>query len=324
MQNIEWFDKLAPSSRTLCMNRIQDFDSLKQASGFTLVAVDFKGQPNIADMTSSVTEVGLAVMSGPVTGYGMTPTAVDRNKTLRGFVEENEVQGYGMKVRQPGPMEMSPDPHMLGRICLIPPEQVLNCLVHRLKVIWDSYTRPIVLVGFNMAFEITMILDPYSEVTQFFSSWVDLQDIIAEFTTAQSPGLRETLLAFGFPPNDLFVYGQRYFQSAGKDAVLKLAVLTNLLHLKNGTKLELSSQPEDSYQLRRYWSGFHPGPHEAHSFRAYLRVRGKAVSSVIPSLAELFDFFPSWKPTTVGWSRGRQYACICLLREKDLKRFINN
>ncbi|KAI0864895.1 hypothetical protein F4860DRAFT_510649 [Xylaria cubensis] len=260
-------------------------------------------------------------VSGPVTGYGMTPVAIDRNKTLRGFVEENEVRGYYMKVGQPGPIEMSRDPHMLGRIHLVAPEQVLNRLVDCLKTIWDNYTRPIVLVGFNMAFEIAMILDSYSEIKHFFSSWVDLQNIMVEFTTAQSPGLRETLLAFGFPPDDLLIYGQRDRQSAGKDAVLKLAVLTNLLHLKNGSKLELSSQPKDGYQLRRYWSGFHPGPHKVHSFRAYLRVRGNAVSSVIPSLAELFDFFPS--STTVGWSRGRQYACICLPREKDLKLFIS-
>ncbi|KAI1742708.1 hypothetical protein F4680DRAFT_445745 [Xylaria scruposa] len=317
MQNIEWFDNLAPSAQTLCVNRIQDFDSLKQASRSTLVAVDFKGQLTIAD-TSSVTEVGLAVMPGLVTAYGMKPAAIDRNKTLRGFIEENEVQSYYMKVRQPGPIETSTDQNTLERRYLVNPEQVLTKLVDRLRRIWDSYTRPIILVGFNMAFEITMILSHYSEVTQYFSFWVDLQNIMAEFTTAQIPGLREILLAFEFLPNDL----QRNSHSAEHDAVRKLAVLTNLLHLKNGSKLELSIQPKNDYQLRRYWSGFHPGPNEVHPFRAYLRVRGKPVSSIIPGLTELFDFFPSWKPTTVGWSRDRRYACICLSREEDLKRFI--
>ncbi|KAI0551550.1 hypothetical protein F4679DRAFT_593358 [Xylaria curta] len=316
MQNIEWFDKLAPSSQTLCVNRIQDFDSLKQASRCTLVAIDFKGQLNIAD-TSSVTEVGLAVMPGPVTAYGMKPAAIDRNKTLRGFVEENDVESYYMNVRQPGPIETSTDIYTLERQHLVTPEQVLTRLVNRLKRIWERYTRPIILVGFNMAFDITMILSSYSEVTQYFSSWVDLQDIMAEFTTAQIPGLRKILLAFGFPPNN-----QRESHSARKDAVRKLAVLTNLLHLKNGSKLELSIQPKDGYQLRRYWSGFYPGSKNVHPYRVYLRVSGKAVSSVISGLTELFDFFPSWKPATVGWSRDRQYACICLSREEDLERFI--
>ncbi|KAI0451697.1 hypothetical protein F5B21DRAFT_527630 [Xylaria acuta] len=322
MDNLDWFEKLSLPSMALCVNRISDFDSLKQASRYTLVAIDFTGQHTLKSMTTGITEVGLAVMTSPITGYGMNPTALEQNKTLEGFVRENDVESRYMKIRQPGPIETSPDPYRLGIINFITPEEVATSLATLLQTIWERRTRPIILVGFDIAFDLTAILSFYSDITPYFSSWVDLQQIMTTFTAQQSPGLRETLLAFGFAQDDLSICGRRDQHTAGNDAVRKLAVLTNLLHLKNGSRLNISVQPKDGHPLWKYWSGFRPAPSETNRFAAYIRVRGKAVNSVISDLTELFGLFPDWKPTTVGWTRDRQYACICLPSEEDLKRFI--
>lgn len=77
-----------------------------------------------------------------------------------------------------------------------------------------------------------------SQVTRYFTSYVDLQEIVTEASSTNTPGMKDTLLALGFFRDDLDVRGMCE-HSARNDAVRELAILVGLLYLSKGSKLHI-------------------------------------------------------------------------------------
>ncbi|KAM0812502.1 putative Exonuclease domain-containing protein [Seiridium cardinale] len=155
--------------------------------------------------------------------------------------------------------------------------------------------EPVSLVGFDLVFEFKTIASHLSQITQYFSSWVDLQEIAAEISNANSPGMKDTLLAFEFFRPDLAVRGKND-HNAGNDAIRQLAVLVNLLNLRKGGRLHFDhhgDRVEDRDALQKFWNQTRPRPKELYSFTARIRIRGKDSISLVPNCPRLFSLFPA-------------------------------
>ncbi|KAK6062590.1 hypothetical protein SCUP515_13223 [Seiridium cupressi] len=177
---------------------------------------------------------------------------------------------------------------------------------------------------FDLAFEFKTIASHLSQITQYFSSWVDLQEITAEVSNENSPGMKDTLLAFGFFRPDLAVRGKSD-HNAGNDAIRQLAVPVNLLNLRKGGRLHFDrhgDRVEDRDALQKFWNQTRPCPKELYPFTARIRIEGKDLISLVPNCPRLFSLFSDYQPTAVGMTRFGKYGWVCLPSLEELNRLI--
>ncbi|KAI0386395.1 hypothetical protein F5Y04DRAFT_276003 [Hypomontagnella monticulosa] len=309
---------------TLWQNNIPDLDALKEKSQYTFVAIDFEGLV-AEDEPIGITEIGLAVFAPPIPTTGTIPDALTyQSQTPEIFFKQNNIESYWIKIKGRERSGKLRDRYHFGQPLEIDAEQVENTLTTLLQSIRNRYSGPLVLVGFDLLFEFKTIALHLSQITQYFSFWVDLQEIAADVSGTKCPGLRATLLAFGFFSNDLATRGKSN-HNAGNDAVRVLAILVNLLHLSKGDTLQIEiEQLRDRTTLRRFWARDRPGPKELYPFTARIRIEGKHLKSLVPNCPQLFKLFSSYQPTAVGMTRAGNYGWVCLPTVEELNRFIND
>ncbi|KAI2626930.1 hypothetical protein GGS26DRAFT_145171 [Hypomontagnella submonticulosa] len=310
---------------SLWQSNIPNLDALKEKSQYTFVAIDFEGR--IAkDETVGITEIGLAVLIPTVATSSISPDDLKyQGQTPEIFFEENTIESYWIQIKGSERSERSRDRYYFGLAQEIDADQIENTLVGLLQSIQHRSRSPLVLVGFDLVFEFEFktIASHLSQIAQYFSFWVDLQEIVADTSNTKSPGMRATLLAFGFFSNDLAIRGKSD-HNAGNDAIRELAVLINLLHLSKGDTIQIQTeQLRDKNTLRKFWARTRPGPRELYPFTARIRIEGKDLKSLVPNCPQLFGLFSSYQPSAVGMTRTGNYGWICLPTVQELERFIN-
>ncbi|KAF1735368.1 hypothetical protein CRV24_004291 [Beauveria bassiana] len=137
---------------------------------------------------------------------------------------------------------------------------------------------PLVLIGFDLAFELRSLSASYPKIADCFTSWVDLQELVKEAAQLdKSPSLRDSLTALGFGIVSTDVGSLWKKHSAGKDTVRIAAVLASLS--LRGAEQEVLPI---TFTWHRKWS-------PAKQYMKY-RGTGKLFKNGPPKPAELFPF----------------------------------
>ncbi|RWA12303.1 hypothetical protein EKO27_g2773 [Xylaria grammica] len=302
----------------LWRRNIANLDALKAIakSPCTFVAVDFEGLSAKEGEPLGITDIGIAAFPSPPT-HIPTPipdTSGRRSQRLQTFFEQHAIECHWLRLKGKRPISKTKDTCHFGRLQEIEPAQTEAELVALFQSIQQRFDSPLVLVGFDLVFELTTMAAHLDQTFQFFSSWVDLQDIVMEISNPKlTPGLRGTLQAFGFAPGDLAVYGRKSGHNPADDTIRQLAVLSNLLRLPEGTTLQVEPrQKREEDKVRRFWHGCAPNPKELYPFTARVYVRGKPLSFILPHWNQLFDIFSAYNPIAVGIASRGNYGWVSL------------
>ncbi|XXH00518.1 hypothetical protein Hte_006865 [Hypoxylon texense] len=308
---------------TLWQSNIPDLDALKERSQYTFVAIDFEGRAT-KDEPFGITQIGLAVLVPPTSTSSISPDDLKyQGQAPKLFLEQNTIESYCIQIKGKKRSEKGRDRYYFGQAQVIEAEEAEDTLVSLLQSIRRRSMSPLVLVGFDLVFELKTISSHLSQITQYFSFWVDLQEIVMEISHTQSPGMKATLLAFGFFSEDLAIRGKDY-HNAGNDAVRELAILVNLLHLSKGETIQIQTElSRDRNTPRRFWAHRRPSPRELYPFTARIRIEGKDLRSWIADGQKLFGLFPSYQPSAVGINHAGNYGWVCLPTAEELNRFTN-
>ncbi|OAR00811.1 hypothetical protein LLEC1_04204 [Akanthomyces lecanii] len=91
-------------------------------------------------------------------------------------------------------------------------------------------TPPLILVGFDLAFELRSLAKSFSKIAECFASWVDLQELVKDAAQlgSTSPSLRDSLTALGFGSIRTDTGSIWKKHSAAKDTLRIAAVLLGL------------------------------------------------------------------------------------------------
>lgn len=167
-------------------------------------------------------------------------------------------------------------------------------------------------------------------ITEYVSSWVDVQEIIKEVSSCpnRDPSMGESLTALGFANDSQAILPDRIAHSAGADALRVIALLVSLLAFSSETTLEINRRPtrkwgSNSRTARRYmkannqFSG-RPTPKKSYPFRARVRIRGGQALS----LRKLFESFTEYNPTAIGIHGAKHEGYICLAGLEELIQLI--
>lgn len=89
---------------------------------------------------------------------------------------------------------------------------------------------PLILIGFDLAFELRSLAKSYPKIADCFTSWVDLQELVKDAAQlgSTSPSLRDSLTALGFGSIRADAGSIWKKHSAAKDTLRIAAVLLNL------------------------------------------------------------------------------------------------
>ncbi|KAK9787337.1 putative Exonuclease domain-containing protein [Seiridium cardinale] len=315
-------DSIIPTAENIGSSK--NLDGLKEKSQHTFVAIDFEGL--IAkDERIGITEIGIAVLSPPVSDSRISEEDLkSQGQTPQAFLAQNAIESHWIKIKGRERRERSQDRYYFGQAEETEAEQCETAIVSLLQAIRQRFRSPLVLIGFDLVFEFKTIVSHLSQITQYFSSWVDLREIAAEISNANSPGMKDTLLAFELFRPDLAVRGKND-HNAGNDAIRQLAVLVNLLNLRKGGRLHFDhhgDRVEDRDALQKFWNQTRPRPKELYPFTARIRIQGKDLISLVPNCPRLFSLFSDYQPTAVGMTRFGKYGWVCLPSLDELNRFI--
>ncbi|KAI0418780.1 hypothetical protein F5X98DRAFT_337227 [Xylaria grammica] len=231
----------------LWRRNIANLDALKAIakSPCTFVAVDFEGLSTKAGEPLGITDIGIAAFPSPP-AHIPTPipdTSGHQNQRLQTFFEQHAIECHWLRLKGKRPISETKDTCHFGRLQEIEPAQTQTELVALFHSIQQRFDSPLVLVGFDLVFELTTMAAYLDQIFQFFSSWVDLQDIVMEISNPKlTPGLRSMLRAFGFALGDLAVRGRKSGHNPADDTIRQLAVLSN--HFDYGKAPRYKSNPD--------------------------------------------------------------------------------
>lgn len=177
-----------------------------------------------------------------------------------------------------------------------------------------------------------MISSMYSDITQYISAWVDVQELVKDISSLsdRSPSMRDSLLAVGFGDDRQVVLSRKARHCAGVDAVRILALLANLLAFSQDTTLQVDSVPlprlSRARVARKSWAkgmsfAGRPSPKEFLPFIARVAVSGGPVAL---TQQKLYDSFAEHMPTAIGVARKRQLGWVCLPSFEALEKFVEN
>ncbi|KAI0440779.1 hypothetical protein F4803DRAFT_526178 [Xylaria telfairii] len=317
--------------QTLWRNNLTTLDALKNSvkSPCTFVAIDFEGLRSKKDEPLGITDIGIAVLPFPRPTTQPTPDNPPvQSQRLQIFFEQNTIECHWLRLKGTRQIPGPKDTCHFGQLQEIEPTTTEAVLVALLKSVQQrsGLNTPLVLVGFDLFFEFVTITSHFSQILQFFSSWVDLKDIATEVSEPKNCyGLRDTLRAFGFAPGDIATSGGRNGHNAADDTIRELAVLVNLLQLpQESVPLHIETKPKKRYEVQRFWNGRAPGPKELYPFTARVYIKGKLLGHLLPHWAHIFDIFSAYNPIAVGLATGGPYGWVSLSSLEGLNRLIED
>ncbi|KAI6086896.1 hypothetical protein F4821DRAFT_269680 [Hypoxylon rubiginosum] len=307
--------------QSLWQSNIDSLASLKNNSQSAFVAIDTEGYTKSDSI--SVAEIGIAIL--PLSKHVLDSSA---NHDLEAFFNQNSILSYCFRVEGQERREKQRDVYQFGQVQHIKPVDIHSALTGLFASLKDQF-QTLVLVGFDLSAEITLIATYLHGITQYISSWVDLQELAADISNTPSPSMRDTLLALGFVSDGLCVRNKGYQHCAGNDAVRELAVLAKFLVFREDTPIQIhrassrSSQQENptSQPSCMFWNR-RPGPKEIFPFSAILRIPGGSLASIIKNLKGLQRIFAEYEPTAVGMNNRGGTGWVCLPNADRLAQFI--
>ncbi|KAK2616460.1 hypothetical protein QQS21_000702 [Conoideocrella luteorostrata] len=172
-----------------------------------------------------------------------------------------------------------------------------------------DHPAQLVLIGFDLGFEFRSISTSYPLITEYFTSWVDLQELVKDISQAdRAPTMRDSLIALGFGDDRHAIGSIHKKHSSGMDTLRMTALLVGLLFYQNDAPLNIQ------FTNRRKWSPgkahgrymgtgkfFHktrPKPKEFHPFTAEVLLRGSSLNEI--SASRLYDMFAHYDPLAAG------------------------
>ncbi|KAL7894081.1 hypothetical protein HDV63DRAFT_265798 [Trichoderma sp. SZMC 28014] len=317
--------------RQLYESRISDIKTLKKrANGAAFVIIDAKpwGRDD-----SEPAEIGLSFLS---------PTHVDLElpKTLDEVSNLTGLETHWIRFVDRERREKGREQHQYGTRHLV----LGNKAEETVKGIIESFRdqipggTPLILTGFAVVFELQMLSDLYPKLLNYFTCWVDLQEVASGVVDCITrPSLRDTLTACGFEGYKCLHIPQTavFRHNAATDTVRIAVLLIRFLALPNdGRKLDISPSSHKKQQFARrrsnapatpeqksYWKGSRPRPKEFYPFvtRVYRTTGFKDFDG--PSL---FSLFSEYRPTAVGISNGMRYGWVCLPDLETLDKFVRS
>lgn len=324
--------------RQLYESRISDIKTLKEcANGAAFVIIDAEpwGRDN-----SEPAEIGLSFL--PPTHVNLTceiintlPKTLDEASNLTGL-ETDWIRFVDRERREKGREQhrYGTQQHVLG-----------NKVEETIKGIIESFQdqipgdTPLILTGFAVVFELQVLSNLYPNLLNYFTSWVDLQEVASGVVDGTArPSLRDTLTACGFEgyrhsQNSQNSQAAIFPHNSATDTVRTVVLLIRFLALPNdGKKLDIipsshkiqqfarrrSNAPATPEQ-KRYWKGSRPRPKEFYPFttRVYRTTGFKNFDG-----QSLFSLFSEYRPTAVGISNGMPYGWVCLPDLETLDNFV--
>ncbi|KAI1176118.1 hypothetical protein F4777DRAFT_547855 [Nemania sp. FL0916] len=319
--------------QALYQSNITTLHALKSSakSSCTFIAIDFEGLCAERGEPLALTDIGVAVLPFPrptLTQPESTQTSNTspvRSQRLQTFFDQNSIECHWLRLKGQrsisGPKEIC----HFGQFQEIEPAQTEATLVTLLQSIQQRHNAPMVLTGFDLVFELKTIESHLSQVLRFFSSWVDIQDIIMKVAGLKNtPGLRDAVRSVGFS-DSIATSGGNKSHNPADDTVRELAVLIKLLELQEGSTLQVEiGRRREQHEQQMYWYGRAPSPKELYPFTARVYIQGKRLSSVLPHFRQLAEMFEMYDPTAVGIAAEGRYGWVSLSTLEGLTRFIQD
>lgn len=234
----------------------------------------------------------------------------------------------------------------------VQPDDLENALLDILRSFQDKLTpitksqgplpdndsrASLVLVGFDLAFELGSLSSFYPKVLDCFSSWVDLQELvkdIAQLGKAENPSMRDSLTALGFGSVSTDVGSIWKKHTAAKDTIRIAALLASL----SQRSIDQSVLPLN-FTYRRKWAPrrgnaryngttklFHnqrPKPLEMFPFTVKMNLRDATSPPKKFNESEMMELFAEYKPTAVAtYVQGKVPGFVSLASFQELEDFI--
>lgn len=189
----------------------------------------------------------------------------------------------------------------------------------------------LVLTGFALEMEFKILAAHYSNLLQYFASWLDTQELVRELTIGQpshfQANMHDALIALGFEDEPRLVTDVNIRHNAGNDTVRVAAVLTSLLLLPPGTELTVNPTKNTRWSEQRAQKFYklnnlhrhRPTPYEQYPFTARVQLE-RPVTGMTPKT--FWRHFKDWNPTAVGKHSKDRAAWVCLPSLADLEAFI--
>ncbi|KAK2590104.1 hypothetical protein QQS21_012211 [Conoideocrella luteorostrata] len=309
---------------------ISNLEALKLvASNATFVVFD--AEPWGGDNTQA-SELGISILR-----MAKTRQTDVMPVTLQDFVDIQAIETHWIQIAEMTRPKKS-EPHRFGQhhvVTSLDVEQYARSLI-------DSYrqkycpltTEHLIFVGFDVRFELQLLSTTYHSFTDYFTSWLDLQELARLSSHTDKPGLSETLKACGFgslEPKDLHSLNGRH--NAATDTVRAAAILCYLLTNSDKSqllKIATSSRntsvlnrrrrglPANAPEERKVWLGTRPKPRELYPYTA--RVRHSTGDVLTPT--GLLETFAEYEPVAVGTAKRNRYGWVCLPSLSRLNDFI--
>jgi len=318
--------------KTLWMSKVSDFDELKKvAATSAFVAIDTEGWGRD---TREVAEIGLSFMaldfSANHTNSVSFNKALPTLPTLHDLVDHYRIRTRCIRVagrvRDMGIREA----FEFGNeddVTYLPAEEIGTAIALTLASFKKETKRDLVLVGFAPCAEFRAISIHYSVIAEYFSSWVDLQEVVREVAGINfKPSMRKTLIGLGFEHDRAAVpVDRKRKHNAGNDTVRMLRILVSLLHLSKPAQLHITKTktPGATHVHKvKFWNGMKPKPREVYPFIAIMKLVGYDLSGV--RLNGLRSNFLEYSPVAVGISANKKYGWVCLPSLDVLDEFVRD
>ncbi|KAJ6782379.1 hypothetical protein PWT90_06469 [Aphanocladium album] len=200
-----------------------------------------------------------------------------------------------------------------------------------------SSAPSLVLVGFDLAFELSSLSSLYPKILDCFSAWLDLQELVkdaAQLGKAENPSMRDSLSALGFGRVSTDIGSMWKKHTAAKDTLRIAAVLVGLLlrgldqgvlpltftHRRKWSPGKASGRYRGTGKL---FNNERPKPRENFPFTAKISLCGARAPPSKVKASDLMDIFADYNPTAVGsLSQGHATGFVSLPSLHDLEHFI--
>ena len=174
----------------------------------------------------------------------------------------------------------------------------------------DPESHPkLVLVGFDLGFEMRWLSKEFLTILQKFTSWIDMQELINNLATGPvsrcRPNMRECLMAFGFSNNNARRRSQNTRHNAGMDTMRIIGLLLKLLTFETDRRIDITrygaTKTGERRQMSRHFGDRtmnghvdmfvhrRPSPPQRFPFLVEVRLLGTAARGIRPiTLNEIF------------------------------------
>ncbi|KAM3449129.1 hypothetical protein MY3296_007167 [Beauveria thailandica] len=308
---------------------ICSIDQVNRISG-NAVFVVFDAEPWAGD-NAKAAEIGISMLKVPDC----------RNVTILPTTLAEFALDYGIETHRIQIIEMERDKkleaHRFGqehRVSCVDVEQHVMGLVNSYREKMASASEQIVLVGFDLQFEFKLISTIYTRLTNYFTSWLDVQELSRRASRVEKPGLSETLKACGFGLDSKDLHSLNGRHNAATDTVRAAAVLCFLSARDDHQQLQIATsdrnasilsrkrraQPSNNPEDRKLWSGARPNPKELYPYTA--RVKSSTGDILAPQ--SLLETFAEYNPVAVGTAKQsrNRYGWVCLPSLGVLEEFL--